>query len=248
MVTLSLILQKLLYALFHLSPESINAFVEAVGAPVSYTALFVIIFAETGLVVTPFLPGDSLLFAVGAVAAHPASPIQISTMVVLLIIAAILGDAVNYAAGYFIGPKVFSSEKSRLLNKEHLHRAHQFYETYGGLTIILARFMPIVRTFAPFVAGIGRMSYFRFALYNVVGGAVWVAAFLLAGWKFGGLETVQKNFHLVIFAIIGISVLPPIIEYFRTRTKPPRASSASGGTTGGELEADAPATASEPVA
>ena len=237
MATLFAIFQKLLDALLHLSPDSINAFVEAVGPIASYTALFLIIFAETGLVVTPFLPGDSLLFAIGAVAANAGSPIKIGPTIVLLIVAAILGDAVNYIAGYLIGPKVFSSEKSRFLNKEHLHRAHAFYETYGGLTIILARFMPIVRTFAPFVAGIGRMSYPRFALYNVVGGAVWVAAFLLAGWWFGGLESVQKNFHYVILAIIVISVLPPIIEYLRRR-RPPSPP---------EVEVETPA-ASEPVA
>jgi membrane-associated protein len=221
MATLPDIFQKLLDALLHLSPESINTFVGAVGAPLSYTVLFLIIFAETGLVVTPFLPGDSLLFAVGAVAAHPESPIKMGPLLILLIAAAILGDAVNYVAGYLIGPKVFSSEKSRLLNKKHLMRAHEFYETYGGLTIILARFMPIVRTFAPFVAGIGRMSYPRFAVYNVVGGAVWVAAFLLAGWWFGGLESVQKNFHLVIGAIIVISILPPIVEALRHRPRRP---------------------------
>lgn len=217
MSTLSTIFQKLLDALLHLSPDSINAFVEAVGPIPSYVALFLIIFAETGLVVTPFLPGDSLLFAVGAVTAHAKSPIDIVTTMVLLIVAAVLGDAVNYAAGAAIGPRVFHSERSRLLNRKHLMRAHEFYEKYGGLTIILARFMPIVRTFAPFVAGIGAMSYPRFALYNVIGGAAWVSAFLAAGWWFGGLETVQKNFHLVIGAIIFISVLPPIVEALRVR-------------------------------
>ncbi len=217
------LLRQLFDTLLHLSPESINAFVASVGPAVSYTVLFLIIFAETGLVVTPFLPGDSLLFAVGAVIANSGSPLKLGPMALLLVVAAILGDAVNYAAGYFVGPRVFSSEKSRLLNKKHLMRAHEFYEKYGGLTIILARFMPIVRTFAPFVAGIGKMSYPRFAVYNVVGGAVWVLAFLFAGWKFGGLESVQKNFHLVIGAIIVISVLPPIIEALRirlTRGKP----------------------------
>ena len=218
---LSTILQKLLDALLHLSPDSINAFVEAVGAGTSYVVLFLILFAETGLVVTPFLPGDSLLFAVGAVTAHPKSPIDLGTTMVLLIVAAILGDAVNYAVGAAIGPRVFRSESSRLLNKRHLMQAHEFYEKYGGLTIILARFMPIVRTFAPFVAGIGKMSYPRFAAYNVIGGAAWVSAFLGAGWWFGGLPTVQKNFHLVIGAIIVISVLPPIIEALRVRMKKP---------------------------
>jgi membrane-associated protein len=211
------ILQQLFDALLHLSPTSINNFVGAVPPWLSYTLLFLIIFAETGLVVTPFLPGDSLLFAIGAVSASPGSPIGIGTIAVVLVVAAILGDAVNYAAGYVIGPRVFHSEKSRLLNKKHLMHAHDFYERYGGLTIILARFMPIVRTFAPFVAGIGKMSYPRFAVYNVAGGAVWVIAFLVAGWWFGGLETVQKNFHLVIGAIIVISVLPPIVEALRLR-------------------------------
>ena len=213
------LLHQLYDALIHLSPDSINAFVAAVGPVLSYAALFAIIFAETGLVVTPFLPGDSLLFAIGAVTASSGSPIKLGTTLVLLIVAAILGDAVNYAAGFFIGPRVFTSEKSRLLNKKHLMRAHEFYEKYGGLTIILARFMPIVRTFAPFVAGIARMSYPRFAIYNVVGGTAWVASFLVAGWGFGGLPAVQKNFHLVIGAIIVISVLPPIYEAIRVRMK-----------------------------
>ena len=216
------LLRELMDTLLHLSPDSINAFVASVGPGLSYTVLFLIIFAETGLVVTPFLPGDSLLFAVGAVTASAGSPIKLGTMAVLLVLAAILGDAVNYAAGYFVGPRVFASEKSRLLNKKHLMRAHEFYEKYGGLTIIIARFMPIVRTFAPFVAGIGKMSYPRFAVYNVVGGAVWVVAFLVAGWMFGGLESVQKNFHLVIGAIIVISVLPPIIEALRVRLSRPK--------------------------
>jgi membrane-associated protein len=220
MATLLHLLQQLYETLRHLSPDSINAFVTEVGTIPSYTVLFLIIFAETGLVVTPFLPGDSLLFAVGAVTANAGSPIKLVPTIMLLVIAAILGDAVNYAGGYLIGPKVFKSEKSRLLNKHHLMQAHEFYEKYGGITIILARFMPIVRTFAPFVAGIGRMSYPKFALYNVVGGAVWVAAFLLAGWWFGGLQSVQQNFHYVIGAIIVISVLPPVIEWLRRRRPP----------------------------
>lgn len=211
------LLRQLADTLLHLTPDSINAFVDSVGPGVSYTVLFLIIFAETGLVVTPFLPGDSLLFAVGAVTASAGSPIKVGTLAVLLVVAAILGDAVNYAAGYVIGPRVFTSEKSRLLNKKHLMQAHDFYEKYGGLTIILARFMPIVRTFAPFVAGIGKMSYPQFAIYNVAGGVAWVLAFLLAGWKFGSLESVQRNFHLVVGAIIVISVLPPVFEAVRMR-------------------------------
>jgi membrane-associated protein len=211
------LIQQLVQTLIHLSPESINEFVLLVGPGLFYAVLFLIIFAETGLVVTPFLPGDSLLFAVGAVAAHPDSPIRLVETALLLIIAAILGDAINYSIGYFVGPRVFSRENSRLLNKKHLLRAHEFYENYGGLTIILARFVPIVRTFAPFVAGIGKMNYPRFALYNVTGGVAWVLSFLIAGWWFGGREVVQKNFHLVIVAIIVISVLPGVFEYVQVR-------------------------------
>jgi membrane-associated protein len=185
--------------------------------PWLYVLLFVIIFAETGLVVTPFLPGDSLLFAIGALAAIDGSPLSLPAIIVLLIIAAILGDAVNYAIGYRVGPKVFTSETSMLLNKEHLVRTQRFYEKYGGKTIILARFMPIVRTFAPFVAGIGKMTYAHFAAFNVVGGVVWVAAFTLAGYFFGNVPVVKRNFHFVILAIIIISVMPPIFEYLRAR-------------------------------
>jgi membrane-associated protein len=151
------------------------------------------------------------------VAAHPDSPISLVFTCVLLIIAAVVGDAVNYAIGYYIGPKVFSREDSRLLSKKHLMQAHEFYETYGGVTIILARFMPIIRTFAPFVAGIGKMTYHRFALYNVTGGIAWVLLFLLGGWWFGGREVVQKNFKLVVLAIIVISILPALVEFLRNR-------------------------------
>ena len=182
-----------------------------------YGVLFLIIFCETGLVVTPFLPGDSLLFAIGALAAIEGSPLQIPLILVLLSLAAVGGDAVNYAIGYRVGPRVFTSETSRLLNKRHLARTQAFYEKYGGKTIILARFMPVVRTFAPFVAGIGKMRYARFALFNVIGGVAWVVAFTLAGYLFGNVPVVKRNFHFVIVAIIILSVLPPIIEYLRTR-------------------------------
>ena len=147
--------------------------------------------------------------------ASPGSPIDLASICVLLIVAAVLGDAVNYAIGYYLGPKVFSREDSWLLNRKHLKEAHEFYERYGGVTIILARFMPIIRTFAPFVAGIGKMSYLKFAVYNVTGGIAWVLLFLLGGWWFGGLETVQKNFHLVIYAIIVISILPAVVQFLR---------------------------------
>jgi membrane-associated protein len=184
-----------------------------------YLILFVIIFCETGLVVTPFLPGDSLLFAVGALTADVDSPLNLLLLLFLLSAAAILGDAVNYLIGFRLGPKVFKYENSRLLNKKHLERTHQFYEKYGGKTIILARFIPIIRTFAPFVAGIGKMSYRRFGLYNVIGGVAWVLICLLAGRFFGQIEFVQKNFEVVIVAIIGISIMPMVIEYFLARRR-----------------------------
>jgi membrane-associated protein len=182
-----------------------------------YGVLFLIVFCETGLVITPFLPGDSLLFAIGALAAIEGSPLRIPLILVLLSVAAVGGDAVNYAVGYRVGPRVFTSETSRLLNKRHLLRTQAFYEKYGGKTIILARFMPVVRTFAPFVAGIGQMRYARFALFNVIGGVAWVVAFTLAGYFFGNVPVVKRNFHFVIVAIIVLSVLPPVIEYVRTR-------------------------------
>ena len=215
----------------HFGPDQVNSLAQSFGSWL-YLILFAIIFAETGLVLIPFLPGDSLLFAVGAVAAHPDSPLNLALTAVLLIIAAILGDAVNYSIGYYLGPAVFSSEKSKLLNKRHLTEAHEFYERYGAKTIILARFIPIIRTFAPFVAGIGKMNYFKFAVYNVVGGVAWVLLCLLAGWFFGNLEFVRKNFELVIIAIVAISVLPAVIEIFRNRGRkdmPPMTRVAAGG-------------------
>ncbi len=185
--------------------------------PWLYVVLFLVIFCETGLVVTPFLPGDSLLFAVGALAATAGSPIRLAWLIPLLIVAAVAGDAVNYAIGKFLGPKVFRWENSWLLNRDHLVHAQRFYETYGTKTIVLARFLPIIRTFAPFVAGIGKMDYFRFWSYNVIGGVTWVVLFLLLGFWFGNLEVVEKNFELVIFAIIGLSVLPMFYEWWQSR-------------------------------
>jgi membrane-associated protein len=181
----------------------------------TYGILFLIIFCETGLVVMPILPGDSLLFAVGALAAK--GGLNVFTVFVLLSIAAIIGDTVNYWVGKIVGPRVFSSESSRWLNKEHLRRTHEFYEKYGGKTIIIARFMPIIRTFAPFVAGVGQMSYGKFILYNVVGGIVWIGGFLYAGFFFGNIPVVKRNFTLVVFAIIIVSVLPAVFEYWRSR-------------------------------
>jgi membrane-associated protein len=186
--------------------------------PWLYFLLFAIVFCETGLVVTPFLPGDSLLFAVGALASIPDSGVNVWVAGALLIAAAVLGDAVNYAVGAYMGPKVFSREDSRWLRKEHLQRTHEFYEKYGAKTIILARFVPIVRTFAPFVAGVGSMTYAKFATYNIVGAVAWVLSLLLAGFFFGQIPTIQRNFHIVIVAIIVISVLPIVFEFVRART------------------------------
>lgn len=183
----------------------------------TYLILFLIIFCETGLVVTPILPGDSLLFAVGTFAAM--GSLKVESVFLLLSIAAIAGDTVNYWIGYFVGPKIFYKENIRFLNKKHLDRTHQFYEKYGGITIIIARFMPIIRTFAPFVAGIGKMKYWRFMSYNVTGGIAWISLFVFSGYYFGNIPAVKQNFTFVIFAIIFISILPGIIEYLRQRNK-----------------------------
>lgn len=183
-----------------------------------YLILFLIIFCETGLVITPILPGDSLLFAAGTFAASGA--LEAWWLVILLSIAAVAGDAVNYAIGHFMGPKVFSQQDGRFLKKEYLDRTHQFYEKYGGKTIIIARFVPIVRTFAPFVAGVGSMTYWRFASYNVIGGIVWVVICVFAGYVFGNLPVVKENFTLVILAVIFLSILPGLIEFLRQRGQP----------------------------
>jgi membrane-associated protein len=182
-----------------------------------YLVLFVVVFCETGLVVTPFLPGDSLLFAVGALCALDGSPLSMWLMVVVLTAAAVLGDGANYLIGSFVGPKVFRSESSWFLNREHLLRTQAFYETYGTKTIFLARFVPIVRTFAPFVAGIGKMSYAQFAAWNVTGGIVWVLLLSLSGYWFGRIPIVQRNFETVILGIIVLSIMPMVVEWWRSR-------------------------------
>ncbi len=183
----------------------------------TYIILFVVIFGETGLVITPFLPGDSLLFAAGTFAAK--GTFDVHVLFLLLTLAAVLGDTANYWIGHYVGPKVFEKEKVRFLKKEYLERTHKFFEKYGGKTIILARFVPIVRTFAPFVAGIGKMSYPKFISYNIIGGAAWVALFTYAGYFFGNIEIVKHNFSIVILVIIFISLLPGIIEYLRQKKK-----------------------------
>lgn len=181
----------------------------------TYLILFLIIFCETGLVIAPILPGDSLLFAAGAFAAIGA--IEVGWLFFLLSIAAVAGDTLNYWIGRYMGPKIFHREKVRFLNREYLDRTHLFYEKHGGKTIIIARFMPIIRTFAPFVAGIGRMTYFHFIGYNVVGGIIWIASFVFGGYFFGNIPVVKRNFTLVIMVIIFLSILPGIIEYLRHR-------------------------------
>ena len=180
--------------------------------------LFLIVFAETGLVVTPFLPGDSLLFAAGAFAARGA--LDIGLLVPILLVAAILGDTVNYWIGHKIGRRAFSG-KIPFIKQEYLQRTESFYERHGGKTIILARFVPIIRTFAPFVAGIGTMSYARFIVYNVVGALLWVVLFTVGGYFFGNLPMVQRNFKLVILAIIVVSVMPIVVEFVRARRATP---------------------------
>ncbi|MEW6184734.1 MAG: DedA family protein [Thermodesulfobacteriota bacterium] len=181
----------------------------------TYLILFLIIFCETGLVVTPILPGDSLLFAAGTFAA--AGALDPLWLFGLLSIAAVAGDTVNYWIGDLVGPKIFHKEQVRFFKKEYLIRTHEFYEKHGGKTIIFARFIPIIRTFAPFVAGIGEMTYIRFLSYNIVGGIAWIALFIYGGYFFGNLPVVRKNFTLVVMAIIFISILPGIIEFLRQR-------------------------------
>jgi membrane-associated protein len=185
----------------------------------TYLILFLIIFCETGLVVTPFLPGDSLLFAAGTFAAL--GSLNVWWLAALITIAAILGDTVNYALGYHAGPKIFRKDTGWLLNKKHLLKTEAFYEKHGPKTIIIARFIPIIRTFAPFVAGIGRMSYAKFLAYNIIGGVVWVVLFLFAGYAFGNIPLVRDNFEFVILAIIALSILPGVWHFAKERlTKP----------------------------
>ncbi len=179
----------------------------------TYAILFLIVFCETGLVITPFLPGDSLLFAAGIFAG--AGLLEIGWLLLLLTAAAVLGDAVNYSIGYRIGKRLLENPNSRIFKKEYIERTHRFYEKYGGKTIIIARFVPIVRTFAPFLAGVGRMSYLKFAVYNVTGAVAWVLIGVLAGYFFGGLDFVKNNFTLIISLIVLISIMPGIFEYVR---------------------------------
>lgn len=185
--------------------------------PWLYVVVFLVIFAETGLVVTPFLPGDSFLFALGALSTVEGSTVNVWALWLLLTIAGIIGDGLNYHIGKFIGPKIFNKETSWFFNKKHLLKTQEFYESHGAFTIVVARFLPIIRTFAPFVAGIGKMQYRKFVLYNIFGAFLWVSLFLFAGYFFGNMPLIKQNFHVVIFAIIIISVLPLVYEFIKSR-------------------------------
>ena len=185
--------------------------------PFTYVILFGIIFSETGLVIVPFLPGDSLLFVAGTLAG--AKHLHIIITYLTLLSAAIIGDTVNYWVGHHIGPRVFAQKNSRIFKKEYLEKTREFFEKYGGKAIILARFLPIIRTFAPFVAGVGKMHYETFLFYNVTGGFLWVTLFTFAGYFFGGLEFIQKNFHYAVVGIVFISILPMLIEYINYKRK-----------------------------
>lgn len=213
-------LKKLVDIVLHMS-KHLDELVVQFG-PWLYVILFLIVFCETGLVVTPFLPGDSLLFAVGALAARPPEPgawgLNIWILLGILILAAILGDSVNYWIGKMFGNQL-PQRFPRLIKAQHLQKTHDFYERYGGKTIIIARFVPIIRTFAPFVAGVGKMTYSRFMTFNVTGALLWIGLLLPAGYFFGNLEIVKKNFSLVVLVIIFISILPAIIEFLRERSR-----------------------------
>lgn len=181
----------------------------------SYLLMFIVIFCETGLVVTPFLPGDSLVFAMGAIISK--TSLNLGYMSIILCIAALLGDTVNYHIGKYIGPRIFEKEKIKFLKKENLLKTQAFYEKYGGKTIILARFIPIIRTFAPFVAGIGKMSYKKFISYNAIGGICWISLFLFVGHFFGSLPFISKHFTVIIYLIIVVSVIPAVFEFIRQK-------------------------------
>lgn len=208
-----------LYTLFeyflHID-QHLQALTAAYGAWI-YLLLFLIIFCETGLVILPLLPGDSLLFAAGSLAA--VGQLQVHELMVLLTIAAILGDTVNYTLGHWVGPAVFRKEKSLLFNRHYLEKATAFYEKHGGKTIIIARFMPIIRTFAPFVAGMARMRYRQFFCYNVLGAILWVGSIIYSGYFFGTIPIIKENFGIVVVVIIALSLLPPVIEYYRHKER-----------------------------
>jgi membrane-associated protein len=211
MDTIQLLLQYILHIDIYLI-----AFVSHYGV-LTYAVLFAIIFCETGLVITPFLPGDSLLFTAGSIAASASHALDIQVLFVSLVIASILGNKTNYMFGRLLGPKLFNSPNSRLLNKKYLEEAHQFYIRHGGKTIIFARYLPIIRTFVPFVAGMASMSIKEFSLYNILSALLWIGSLLGAGYFFGTLPIVKDNFSLFVYGIIGISLLPPLFAFIHRK-------------------------------
>lgn len=208
-------MQEFIDLFLHLD-KHLDTFVTQYGT-LTYALLFTIVFCETGLVVTPFLPGDSLLFAAGAISTR--GELNVHFIVILLFIAAVVGDAVNYYIGSKIGDKAFANPNSKIFKKAYFDKTNEFYEKYGGKTIIIARFVPIVRTFAPFLAGTGKMTYQKFAMYNIVGAALWVVSLTYLGYLFGEIPIVKNNFTIVVFAIIGLSVLPIVLEVFKHKFK-----------------------------
>lgn len=203
--------EHLLQYILHIDAYLI-AFVSAYGV-LTYIVLFAIIFCETGLIITPFLPGDSLLFAAGSIAANASHALNIQVLFVVLTLASILGNKLNYLIGRAIGPRIFSVNQSWLLNKKHLEEAHRFYEKHGGKTILLARYLPIIRTFAPFVAGVGYMSMRKFTFYNILSAILWIGSLLGAGYFFGALPFIKENFSIVVYGIIALSLLPPVLVF-----------------------------------
>lgn len=208
-------MQNLINCILHIDTY-LFAFVANYGTW-TYLALFAIIFCETGFVVTPFLPGDSLLFVTGSIAAQPDTPLNILLLFSLLVIASTIGNQINYFIGRLIGPQIFSANHSRLLNRKYLEETHQFYEKHGGKTIILARFIPIIRTFAPFVAGVGYMSRYQFSLYNITSAILWIGSLLSLGYFFGSLPLIKDNFTIVIYGIIIISLMPPLLTFLYSK-------------------------------
>jgi membrane-associated protein len=213
-------LQHLLNYVLHVDIYLLN-FVSTYGIW-TYLFLFAIIFCETGLIVAPFLPGDSLLFATGSIAAQPDTPLTFFVLFLLLVIASVVGNQLNYFIGRTIGPRVFSAKQSWLLNKKHLEDAHRFYEKHGGRTIIFARFIPIIRTFVPFVAGVGYMSIRQFTLYNIISAIIWIGSLIGSGYFFGSLPIIKENFSIVIYGIIILSLMPPIIAFLYRKIFPRR--------------------------
>lgn len=204
-------LQHLLYYLLHIDIYLI-AFVSNYGAW-TYAALFAIVFCETGLVILPFLPGDSLLFMSGTIAAYNNSTLNINVLLILLLMAAVLGNKLNYLIGRFVGPRLFSSKKQWILNQKHLEEAHQFYEKHGGKTLIYARFIPILRSFAPFVAGMGRMNLRQFSFFNLISGILWITSLLYLGYFFGNISIIKQNFSITLYGIITLSLLLPMLSF-----------------------------------